>query len=135
MAQRRLREEQIARRTGERAVPLHCTYQRQMAAFQHGLMSSIHGFLNIYHFYSSMAAASLSPMQALRAESPYSPATAHPRLPARHDHVGSFLRPDYLLEARTQRARGEISPAQLRRVEDRAIREIVRFQESIGMKS
>ncbi|MFM1885754.1 MAG: hypothetical protein RL026_911 [Pseudomonadota bacterium] len=57
------------------------------------------------------------------------------RLPAPYDHVGSFLRPAYLLAARAQRARGEIDAAQLREVEDRAITEIVRFQESVGMKA
>ena len=56
-------------------------------------------------------------------------------LPARYDHVGSFLRPEYLLDAREQQAKGAISPAQLREVEDRAITEIVRFQESVGLKS
>lgn len=56
-------------------------------------------------------------------------------LPARYDHVGSFLRPAYLLEAREQKAKGEITPAQLREVEDKAIAEIVKFQESIGLKS
>src|SRR6185295_13604660 len=45
----------------------------------------------------------------------------HARLPARYDHVGSFLRPKYLLEAREQKARGEITPEQLRRVEDKSI--------------
>ena len=57
------------------------------------------------------------------------------RLPARYDHVGSFLRPKYLLEAREQKAKGEISSEQLRGVEDRAISEIVRFQEDVGLKS
>jgi len=57
------------------------------------------------------------------------------QLPARYDHVGSFLRPQYLLEAREKKARGEITPAQLREVEDKAIAEIVKFQESIGLKS
>jgi len=57
------------------------------------------------------------------------------QLPARYDHVGSFLRPQYLLEARAQKAKGEITPAQLRAVEDKAIAEIVKFQESIGLKS
>jgi 5-methyltetrahydropteroyltriglutamate--homocysteine methyltransferase len=73
-------------------------------------------------------------MQALKATSLYAQAS-HPSLPARYDHVGSFLRPDYLLEARARHARGELSPAQLREVEDRAITEIVRFQESIGLKA
>ena len=57
------------------------------------------------------------------------------QLPARYDHVGSFLRPQYLLEARAQKAKGEITPEQLRTVEDRAIAEIVKFQEDIGLKS
>jgi 5-methyltetrahydropteroyltriglutamate--homocysteine methyltransferase len=56
-------------------------------------------------------------------------------LPARYDHVGSFLRPQYLLEARAQKAKGEITPEQLRLVEDKAITEIVKFQESVGLKS
>jgi 5-methyltetrahydropteroyltriglutamate--homocysteine methyltransferase len=57
------------------------------------------------------------------------------QLPARYDHVGSFLRPQYLLEARTQKATGEITPAQLREVEDKAIAEIVKFQQDVGLKS
>ena len=57
------------------------------------------------------------------------------RLPARYDHVGSLLRPKYLLEAREKKARGEITPAQLREVEDRAIAEIVKFQQDVGLKS
>jgi 5-methyltetrahydropteroyltriglutamate--homocysteine methyltransferase len=57
------------------------------------------------------------------------------QLPARYDHVGSFLRPQYLLEARAQKAKGEISPEQLRAVEDRAIAEIVKFQQDLGLKS
>jgi 5-methyltetrahydropteroyltriglutamate--homocysteine methyltransferase len=57
------------------------------------------------------------------------------KLPARFDHVGSFLRPQYLLEARQQKAQGSISAAQLRVVEDRAIKEIVEFQQSVGLKS
>ncbi len=55
--------------------------------------------------------------------------------PFRADHVGSFLRPTYLLEAREKRAKGEITPEQLREVEDRAIAEIVKFQEDVGLKS
>ena len=55
--------------------------------------------------------------------------------PFRADHVGSFLRPAYLLEARAQKASGAITPAQLRTVEDRAITEIVQFQRDCGLKS
>jgi 5-methyltetrahydropteroyltriglutamate--homocysteine methyltransferase len=60
---------------------------------------------------------------------------AAPRLPARHDHVGSFLRPAFLLEARARFARGELDARQLREVEDRAISEVVRFQRDVGLKS
>jgi 5-methyltetrahydropteroyltriglutamate--homocysteine methyltransferase len=56
-------------------------------------------------------------------------------LPARYDHVGSFLRPKYLLEARAQKAKGEITPEQLRAVEDKAIAEIVKFQQDVGLQS
>jgi 5-methyltetrahydropteroyltriglutamate--homocysteine methyltransferase len=55
--------------------------------------------------------------------------------PFRADHVGSFLRPAYLLEAREQKARGVITGEQLRAVEDRAITEVVKFQEDIGLQS
>lgn len=61
--------------------------------------------------------------------------TAPEHIPARFDHVGSFLRPQYLLEAREQKAKGQITPEQLRVVEDKAITEIVKFQESVGLKS
>ena len=55
--------------------------------------------------------------------------------PFRADHVGSFLRPKYLLDAREQAAKGEITPAQLRAVEDRAITEIVKFQRDVGLRA
>jgi 5-methyltetrahydropteroyltriglutamate--homocysteine methyltransferase len=57
------------------------------------------------------------------------------RPPFRADHVGSFLRPTYLLQARERKARGEITPAQLREVEDRAIAEVVALQQEVGLKS
>jgi 5-methyltetrahydropteroyltriglutamate--homocysteine methyltransferase len=59
----------------------------------------------------------------------------HAALPARYDHVGSFLRPHYLLQARAQNAKNEITAEQLRAVEDQAIAEIVRFQQDVGLKS
>ncbi len=55
--------------------------------------------------------------------------------PFRADHVGSFLRPKFLLDARERRANGEISAEQLREVEDKAIAEIVAFQQDAGMQS
>jgi 5-methyltetrahydropteroyltriglutamate--homocysteine methyltransferase len=53
--------------------------------------------------------------------------------PYRADHVGSFLRPKSLLEARERHARGEIDRAALRAVEDDAIKDVVRRQEDVGL--
>ncbi len=55
--------------------------------------------------------------------------------PFRADHVGSLLRPQELIAARHQLRNGEISQGELREIEDRAIREIVQFQESIGLQA
>src|SRR6266700_1948644 len=55
--------------------------------------------------------------------------------PFRADHVGSLLRPQAVLDARAERAAGRISAAQLREVEDAAIRDVVRMQEDIGLQS
>ncbi len=54
--------------------------------------------------------------------------------PFRADHVGSFLRPKELLEARDKCQRGAISRADLRQAEDSAIRDIVRFQEDLDLQ-
>jgi 5-methyltetrahydropteroyltriglutamate--homocysteine methyltransferase len=56
-------------------------------------------------------------------------------LPSRADHVGSFLRPREVLEARTHRAADNISFEELRAVEDRAIAELVKWEESLGLKA
>ena len=61
--------------------------------------------------------------------------TARQNPPFRADHVGSFLRPKFLLDAREQAARGEIRRERLRAVEDRAITEIVQFQQDVGLRS
>jgi 5-methyltetrahydropteroyltriglutamate--homocysteine methyltransferase len=55
--------------------------------------------------------------------------------PFRADHVGSFLRPSYLLQAREQYAKSQINASQLRQVEDKAIAEIVKFQADVGLPS
>jgi len=55
--------------------------------------------------------------------------------PFRADHVGSFLRPKFLLDARERKARGEITAAELRKVEDEAIAGVIRFQEDVGLQS
>jgi len=56
-------------------------------------------------------------------------------LPARFDHVGSFLRPEYLLHARLEQAKGIISASKLREIEDQAIADIIAFQEEVGLQS
>ena len=57
------------------------------------------------------------------------------KLPSRADHVGSFLRPREVIEARQHRAADNISYEELRQVEDRAIAELVRWQEDLGLKA
>ena len=52
---------------------------------------------------------------------------------ARVEHVGSLLRPQFLRDAREAYARGELTPAQFKAVEDRAVREIVAVQEELGL--
>ncbi|MGH2967523.1 MAG: 5-methyltetrahydropteroyltriglutamate--homocysteine S-methyltransferase [Solirubrobacteraceae bacterium] len=55
--------------------------------------------------------------------------------PFRADHVGSLLRPQRLLDARAEHAGGRIDDDELRAVEDDAIREVVRMQEDVGLRS
>ncbi len=58
-----------------------------------------------------------------------------PHPPFRADHVGSLLRPRRVLEARERAARKALTQEQLREMEDEAITEVVRRQESIGLRS
>src|SRR5580658_3223572 len=55
--------------------------------------------------------------------------------PFRADHVGSLLRPAALKQAREQRAKGEITAAALKAVEDREIENVIKKQEAVGLKS
>jgi len=55
--------------------------------------------------------------------------------PFRADHVGSLLRPRHLLQAREDCAAGRIDAAELRGLEDDAIREIVQMQEDAGLRA
>ncbi len=55
--------------------------------------------------------------------------------PFRADHVGSFLRPPAIKEARTRRAEGKIGAAELAAVEDKEIARIIAKQEEIGLKA
>ena len=55
--------------------------------------------------------------------------------PFRADHVGSFLRPESIKKARKQLQDKEITPDDLRRVEDEAIRQLVEKQKQSGLKA
>ncbi|MBV8509359.1 MAG: 5-methyltetrahydropteroyltriglutamate--homocysteine S-methyltransferase, partial [Xanthobacteraceae bacterium] len=55
--------------------------------------------------------------------------------PFRADHVGSLLRPQALREAREKYAKNEITPSQLKAVEDREIERVIKKQEDVGLES
>jgi 5-methyltetrahydropteroyltriglutamate--homocysteine methyltransferase len=55
--------------------------------------------------------------------------------PYRADHVGSLLRPPELLKAREEHAGGRIDDDELRRAEDAAIREVVKLQQDVGLRT
>jgi 5-methyltetrahydropteroyltriglutamate--homocysteine methyltransferase len=62
--------------------------------------------------------------------------TARTTPPFRADHVGSFLRPKYLLDAREKFfVQKSITAQQLRTVEDQAITEVVKMQQDVGLQS
>ena len=54
--------------------------------------------------------------------------------PFRADHVGSILRTAPVKQARAKREKGEITPDQLKAIEDREIEKIIKKQEEIGLK-
>lgn len=53
--------------------------------------------------------------------------------PFRADHVGSFLRPERLKQARLQKQNGEITAEQLRIIEDEEIVRLVDMQKKLGL--
>src|SRR5262249_16174935 len=55
--------------------------------------------------------------------------------PFRADHVGSLLPPAVLKKAREGGASGEISPAQLKEIEDLEIERVIKKQEDVGLQS
>ena len=71
----------------------------------------------------------------IRPHADTAPTPMSPRQPPpfRADHVGSFLRPASLLEARERHRRGELDAAGLRAAEDEAIDAVVRAQAEAGM--
>src|SRR3977135_2647139 len=56
------------------------------------------------------------------------------KAPFRADEVGSLLRPPKIKEARAKLGKGEISAAELRKVEDMEIEKVVPKQASLGFK-
>lgn len=54
--------------------------------------------------------------------------------PFRADHVGSLLRPKEVLQAREDLKAGRLLEADLRKIEDTAIRDLVKMQEDIGLQ-
>ncbi|RPJ22739.1 MAG: methionine synthase [Chloroflexi bacterium] len=51
----------------------------------------------------------------------------------RSDVIGSLLRPDYLKQARKQRAAGELSHAEYKKIEDHAVNEAIALQIESGL--
>ncbi|MGP4059530.1 5-methyltetrahydropteroyltriglutamate--homocysteine S-methyltransferase [Halobacillus sp. H74] len=57
------------------------------------------------------------------------------RQPFKGDHVGSFLRPERLKQARAKQERGEITEQELRKIEDEEIIKLVEKQKEAGLKA
>jgi 5-methyltetrahydropteroyltriglutamate--homocysteine methyltransferase len=73
--------------------------------------------------------------QSMNATAKFVTGSQHKLQTFRADHVGSFLRPPALLDARNRHFKTrELSSAQLRDVEDAAVRDVVKFQENLGFK-
>lgn len=60
--------------------------------------------------------------------------TEREKPPFRADHVGSLIRPEALIAARTAAEKNEIGAAELRRIQQEAIRNVVRLQEAVGLR-
>ena len=54
--------------------------------------------------------------------------------PYRADHVGSYLRTAAITEARAKRDKGQISAADLKKVEDQEIPKVIKKQEEVGLQ-
>lgn len=55
--------------------------------------------------------------------------------PFRYDVVGSFLRPEYLKDARAKFAEGRSAEEQLKETEDKAIKELVEKEKEVGLQA
>src|SRR5260370_986513 len=74
-------------------------------------------------------------MESPAPQPPEPPRPPAGRPPFRADHVGSLLRPPEVLRARDDFAAGRIGAGELRGIEDAAIREVVRMQQEVGLRS
>jgi len=54
--------------------------------------------------------------------------------PFRADHVGSLIRPDALIAAREAADKGTMAAAELTRIQQSAVRDVVRLQHEVGLK-
>src|SRR5262249_41629434 len=54
--------------------------------------------------------------------------------PFRADHVGSLIRPEALIAARRAAEQGALTASELRRIQQDAIRDVVRLQEELGFR-
>jgi 5-methyltetrahydropteroyltriglutamate--homocysteine methyltransferase len=54
--------------------------------------------------------------------------------PFHADHVGSLLRPQALIDARHKLREGALTEKELHAIEDRAIKDVVKLQEEIGLR-
>ena len=54
--------------------------------------------------------------------------------PFRADHVGSYLRTPAIHEARAKRDKGQISAAELKKIEDQEIPKVIKKQEEVGLQ-
>jgi 5-methyltetrahydropteroyltriglutamate--homocysteine methyltransferase len=54
-------------------------------------------------------------------------------LPIRSDIIGSLLRPQFLLDAREQKERGQVGAAEFKAIEDRAVDDAVALQQEAGL--
>jgi hypothetical protein len=54
--------------------------------------------------------------------------------PYRADHVGSLLRPPELRDAHAKFMAGKLPEAELRKIEDRTIQDVIGLQESVGLQ-
>ena len=112
MTQRGLRQVQGTGRRGHGTLPVHFPHEFQVDTAPGSLyeqfswiaasISFLFMIRNRYievRSFDEVAHVSAMPESVL----PSPDVRLHPRLPAHHDHVGSFLRPDYLLAAREQR--------------------------------